>query len=168
MGEELTDVDEDVLHSLDAPGLLLHGLKLEIGCPVMLIRNLNVRDGLCNGTRLIITRLCDTHLLAELPGGHESFLIPRIPIVSETDNLPFRLQPTQFPLKLAINRSQGQTLKRVGLHLQKEIFAHGQLCPSNVRSIDCLSVFLGETKTDDGNTESRTASKNFVYQKVFT
>ena len=117
-GEELTDVDEDVLHSLNAPGLPLHVRKLKIGFPVMLIRNLNARDGLCYGTRLIITRLCDTHLFAKLPGGNESFVIPRIPIVSQTDNLPFRLERTQIPLKLAfsmtINKSQGQTLQRVG------------------------------------------------------
>lgn len=71
---------------------------------------------------------------------------------------------------MTINKSQGQTLQRVGLHLQKEVFAHGQLyvALSRVGSIDCLSVFLGETKTDDGNTESRTASKNIVYQEVLS
>jgi len=30
---------------------------LEFGVPVMLLRNLNKKLGLCNGTRLIITRL---------------------------------------------------------------------------------------------------------------
>ena len=65
-GEELTDVDEDVLHSLNAPGLPLHVRKLKIGFPVMLLRNLNARDGLCYGTRLIITRLWGLEILTNL------------------------------------------------------------------------------------------------------
>jgi ATP-dependent DNA helicase PIF1 len=31
-----------------------HHLKLKVGCPVMILRNLNPSNGLCNGTRLII------------------------------------------------------------------------------------------------------------------
>ena len=45
--------------------------------------------------------------------------------------LPFTLQRRQFPLKpcfaMTINKSQSQTLTRVGVYLQSEIFAHGQL-----------------------------------------
>lgn len=41
------------------------------------------------------------------------------------------LQRHQFPVRLAyamsINKAQGQTLRRVGLHLNPMVFAHGQL-----------------------------------------
>ncbi|PHT74417.1 hypothetical protein T459_21694 [Capsicum annuum] len=36
-----------------------HAINLEVGVPVMLLRNINPSTGLCNGTRLIITRLED-------------------------------------------------------------------------------------------------------------
>ncbi|KAH7545757.1 hypothetical protein FEM48_Zijuj01G0127600 [Ziziphus jujuba var. spinosa] len=37
-------------------------LKLKVGVPVMLLRNVDHSSGLCNGTRLVITRL-DNHIL---------------------------------------------------------------------------------------------------------
>ena len=35
----------------------LHKLHLKIGCIIMLFRNLTASQGLCNGTRLIVTKL---------------------------------------------------------------------------------------------------------------
>ena len=56
-------------------------------------------------------------------------MLPRIPIIP-TD-LPFQFKRVQFPVKLAfaisINKSQGQTLKVVGVNLLKSCFSHGQL-----------------------------------------
>ena len=47
----------EFLHTLNFNGLPPHELKLKIGIPVMLMRNLNQSMGLCNGTRMIITQL---------------------------------------------------------------------------------------------------------------
>ncbi|XP_074288455.1 uncharacterized protein LOC141613611 [Silene latifolia] len=44
------------LNTLNLKGLPRHELKLKVGMPVMLLRNINPLQGLCNGTRLIITR----------------------------------------------------------------------------------------------------------------
>ena len=45
--------------------------------------------------------------------------------------MPFLLYRRQFPVRLAyalkINKSQGQTFKRVGIFIERPIFAHGQL-----------------------------------------
>uniref|UniRef100_A0A803QEU3 ATP-dependent DNA helicase n=1 Tax=Cannabis sativa TaxID=3483 RepID=A0A803QEU3_CANSA len=55
--------DEDLLYpveflqSLKFNGVPNHDIRLKEGAPVMLLRNLNQTEGLCNGTRLIITRL---------------------------------------------------------------------------------------------------------------
>lgn len=34
-----------------------HVLKLKVGVPIMLLRNLDQSVGLCNGTRMIVTKL---------------------------------------------------------------------------------------------------------------
>lgn len=50
----------EYLNTLNANNFPSHRLKLKIGTPIMLLRNLNQSLGLCNGTRIIITQLGDT------------------------------------------------------------------------------------------------------------
>jgi hypothetical protein len=45
---------EEFLNTLTPNDLPPHVLKLKIGCPVILLRNIAPANGLCNGTRLII------------------------------------------------------------------------------------------------------------------
>ena len=42
------------LNSLNPSELPPHTLKLKVGCPVILLWNLNTAHGLCNGTRIIV------------------------------------------------------------------------------------------------------------------
>lgn len=44
------------LNSIRLPGMPPHTLKLKVGVVVMLMRNLNQNIGLCNGTRIIVTK----------------------------------------------------------------------------------------------------------------
>ncbi|KAG5578235.1 hypothetical protein H5410_058369 [Solanum commersonii] len=46
---------EDFLRTLNPTGLPPYKLTLKKNCPIMLLRNLNPCEGLCNGTRLICT-----------------------------------------------------------------------------------------------------------------
>jgi ATP-dependent DNA helicase PIF1 len=56
--EEVVDsLPEESLNKMDFPGFPEHKLLLAVGMPIMLLRNLNIPQGLCNGTRLMITRL---------------------------------------------------------------------------------------------------------------
>ena len=47
----------EYLNSLRFPGLPPNTLHLKIGTPIMLIRNINLGGGLCNGTRMIVKNL---------------------------------------------------------------------------------------------------------------
>jgi ATP-dependent exoDNAse (exonuclease V) alpha subunit len=142
----------EFINSLTPQGYPPHELRLKKGAVVMLLRNLHVNRGLCNGTRLIVEHM-DRYLIGcrVVTGSNKGqyVLIPRITICPSTgDNLPFRLRRRQFPVRLAfamtINKSQGQTFQRVGIYLKKSTFAHGQLyvACSRVRSMNDLKILL--------------------------
>lgn len=48
------DVPEDFFRTSDDSSLPLSELKMKMGCPLMLLRNLDPGKGLCNGTRMIL------------------------------------------------------------------------------------------------------------------
>ncbi|XP_070171476.1 uncharacterized protein, partial [Polyergus mexicanus] len=52
----------EYLNSLSLPSLPPHELRLRPNSIIMLIRNLNINEGLCNGTRLMVIELAD-HVL---------------------------------------------------------------------------------------------------------
>ncbi|XP_021953017.1 ATP-dependent DNA helicase PIF1-like [Folsomia candida] len=106
-----------------------HSLHLKVGAIIMLLRNLNTKRGLCNGTRLIVKELKPNLIIAEVISGTANgrfVFIPRIDLAHITPDLPFVLHRRQFPVKLAfamtINKSQGQTFDKVGLHLPEPVF----------------------------------------------
>jgi len=62
----------------------------------------------------------------------DKIFIPRMDLVPSDLGLPFKFQIRQFPISLCfamtINKSQGQSLFRVGLYLPHPVFTHGHLC----------------------------------------
>ncbi|PIA41318.1 hypothetical protein AQUCO_02200015v1 [Aquilegia coerulea] len=49
------------MQALEPPSLPPFKLQLKVGCPIMLLRNLQPRDGLCNGTCLMVVQLLQDH-----------------------------------------------------------------------------------------------------------
>lgn len=45
---------QEFLNGLTPNGLPPHALKLKLNCPVILLRNIDLVNGLCNGTRLVV------------------------------------------------------------------------------------------------------------------
>ncbi|XP_068309880.1 uncharacterized protein [Pyrus communis] len=160
----------EFLNQLDLPGLPHHKLDLKVGTSVMLLRNLNQSSGLCNGTRLVVMQLNDIIIQATIITGSnigEKVYIPRIITESSQHKYPFTLRRRQFPLKLCyvmtINKSQGQSLKIVGLYLSQTVFSHGQLyvALSRVTSKKGLKIVIAHNSDMPyGYT------KNIVYKDV--
>ena len=137
----------------------------------MLLRSLNQSLGLCNGTRLVVDKMGDKVIQAKVISGTrigESVLISRINLTSTSGDSPFALKRRQFPIKLAfamtINKSQGQTLKNVGVYLPNPVFSHGQLyvALSRVTSSYGLKMLLINKQ---GMPNDMT--KNVVYREVY-
>ena len=158
----------DFLNSITLSGMPPHSMTLKVGAPVMLLRNLRAGpgNGLRNGTRLIISKLGERVLEAEITSGinkGKSVLIPRITIAPSDTELPFTLKRRQFPIRpcfaMSANKAQGQTLDYIGLYLPEPVFTHGQLyvALSRVRRSSNLSVFVDDPL---GYT------KNIVYKEV--
>ena len=140
----------------------------------MLLRNVNPKAGLLNGTRLLITQLGSKVLQAKILTGSrtgDKVFIPRINLSTASDSgLPFTLNRKQFPVKLSyavtIIKSQGQTLSKVGIFLPTPVFTHGQLyvAASRVRSYSGLHFMLGHT--DKSSDDIPCYTDNVVYRSA--
>ncbi|GJU90262.1 ATP-dependent DNA helicase PIF1 [Tanacetum coccineum] len=85
----------EFLNSLNFPGMPPHELHLKKELPIMLLRNLNPSQGLCNGTRLIITDVAQFVIHAKiLTGSHigDEVVIHRIILTSPQSKWPFVLK----------------------------------------------------------------------------
>ena len=124
----------EFLNSLSVTGIPVHNLELKEGSPFILLRNLDAKNGLCNGTKMILKRFVSRYVLEGtiVSGSHkgEHVFLPRINFSTSESDFPFTMTRRQFPIRLAfamtINKSQGQSLKRVGVYLKSPVFSHGQ------------------------------------------
>ncbi|KAF1876525.1 hypothetical protein Lal_00021239 [Lupinus albus] len=161
----------EFLSKLSTSSIPNHKIKLKIGTPIMLLRNLDLSEGLCNGIRLIVTQMANHVLEAKIMSdknvGNIIYIL-RMSISPSQTQWPFKLIRRQFPIivsyAMTINKSHGQSLENVGLYLPKPVFNHGQLYVtiSRVKSKNGLKILIHDK---DGIPLKSTT--NVVYKEVF-
>jgi ATP-dependent DNA helicase PIF1 len=98
----------------------------------------------------------------------DKVVIPRMDLVPTDSGLPFKFQRRQFPICLCfamtINKSQGQSLSKVGLYLPRPVFTHGQLyvAVSRVTTTRGLKILILDEDGKPCNT-----TQNVVFPEVF-
>ncbi len=164
-------VPTDILHKISEPGVPDHCIKVKKGAVCIITRNLSFDDGLVNGSKVIIRNATNRIVQADLlrdgfPTTRVS--IPRINFSFRPRNSAATICRRQFPLRVAycmtFNKSQGQTLNKVGLDLRSDVFAHGMLYVAlgRVRNRESIRVLVPENRVL-GNVAH---TSNIVYPEL--
>jgi ATP-dependent DNA helicase PIF1 len=118
-------------------------LQLCIGAQVMLLHNLEIEEGLVNGSRGVVVGFVEDLPRVKFLNGTERIIDYHIWEYEENDKKMMRI--TQIPLKLAwavtVHKSQGQTLDYAEVDLSN-VFEYGQayVALSRVKSKEGLSI----------------------------
>nr|XP_027078742.1 uncharacterized protein LOC113702010 [Coffea arabica] len=164
---------EDLLNSLTPNGFPPHKLLLKPYCPIMLLRNIDPPQGLCNGTRLICKSLSSNIIHAVITCGEfaekEVFIHKICFRAQNNSDSPVLFERIQFPVRpcfaMTINKAQGQTLDFVGIYLRESIFSRGQLyvAISRVKNSSSIKILIKPLIFDD---QEDSITENIVYTEV--
>ncbi|XP_058217345.1 uncharacterized protein LOC131328416 [Rhododendron vialii] len=89
----------EYLNALNPSGLPPFKLDLKVGCPIMLLRNIAPKGGLCNGTQLMIVNCANRIIKAQILTGDkfgDLVFIPGISLTPSSSEMPFEMTSHQF------------------------------------------------------------------------
>jgi ATP-dependent DNA helicase PIF1 len=168
---ENAGIPNEYLNTINPPGFPPHRLRLKIGMPLILLRNLNPSQGLSNGSKLRLQKIHDHMIEVKIIGGdHDGNIVclPRILLKPTDGDYPFEWTRRQFPVNIAfaitINKSQGQTLSKVAIYLPEPCFAHGQLYTALSRVSHPKNIRVMIVPSDDSPSHNQT--RNIVYTEI--
>ena len=162
-------LSDEVLNRYKRNGVPDHTLKLRVDDIVILLRNLDIEEGLVNNLRIRIIEITNYRIKVQtLDAEKKIHFIPRILFGGSFD-----LMRRQFPFRrafaLTFNKSQGQTLETVILDLRRPLFSHGHLYVgmSRVTKYSNLLLYIDEECLSNIQGEIPCPiTKNIVYQEV--
>jgi len=107
--DEVIDADPiqfpvEFLNRLEPSGMPPHALALQEDAPVILLRNLQPKRGLCNGTRLIVKTIFDKVLDCEIltgPRAGAREFIPKLWLTPSDTGLNIAFKRYQFPVRVS-------------------------------------------------------------------
>ncbi|XP_063989772.1 ATP-dependent DNA helicase PIF1 [Diachasmimorpha longicaudata] len=158
------DSDPGMTKTLDQQLPVPGKLTLKVGAQVMLLKNINISNGLVNGARGVVVRFEDETPVIQFRSGeiyHATF--EKWSVRTTSGNV---IRRKQIPLKLAwafsIHKSQGLTLDCVEMSLAK-VFDAGQayVALSRAQSLDSLRVLDFSGRQVWANTSVLEFYRNF-------
>jgi hypothetical protein len=142
---------DDYLASLPLHGVPLSTLALKLGARYMISKNYNPLVGACNGTLCELLQysrnLCQVKIQSGIHSGR-IICLPRCSfhVSRENSGLPFEFIRVQFPLIAAycvsVHKSQGQSLAKIGVVIDQDSFAHGQVYTALSRTSGWHNIFV--------------------------
>ena len=149
----------DYVESIEMHGAPPFGLELKVGAKYMCIRNLDVQRGIINGTMLELLRIGHRFIQVRLLSGNQTGSVELLTkcifsITPEASGLPFTVVRRQYPIicaySLSVHKAQGQSISLLGLVMDTDVFAHGQLYVAFSRVADTSRMKIlmrdGETR----------------------
>ena len=96
----------EFLNKQNPSGLPQHKLMLKKNTVVILLRNMDLPAGHCNGTRYLVKQIGTYRLLLEklnpkVGDTNITLLLPRIPMNHKSKHFPCTVSRLQFPIKIA-------------------------------------------------------------------
>ncbi|XP_072090407.1 uncharacterized protein [Arachis hypogaea] len=90
---ELDTFSSEIVNGINCSGLPPHKLVLKVGAPVMLLRNIDQTNGLCNRTRMQVRRMGNHVIECKTLTGNKAgsiVLNPRLNLIPNNETLPVR------------------------------------------------------------------------------